>query len=382
MEKTKKGEHNMACHGKIARLPGPVRAQLNARLQREDDGKDILAWLNSLPEVKSVSDDQFQGRPVTPQNLSDWRRGRFQEWLARQDILAQAEEVAATQKELEAVSPAGSLADHLALVVAFRYAAILAGQGAALDEKALRELRALRPICQVAVKLRRSDHNAARLRIESQRWEVARQKELAAQEVARRFNERAQAALANRPTFRKPQLEVLKSGLDATLAGLDELEKLVGCKTFAAAGLKPSRPDLAPKPPCPAQKPRPPRQTEPSPPPPAANPAAASPPQPNPDPGPQAGLEEKPSAVPYPKLAAALSSKFSGEAKSKEGESKEAHLDTAPMPVSDSLAPPSGERASLPSVGSAKEGERGAFLRPGPVPRSAQSKEEIGSNRV
>ena len=313
----------MARNGKIARLPRAVRSQLNSRLQEGEQGKQIVQWLNSLPEVQAVLSESFSGHPVTEQNLSDWRLGRYQEWLARQDILAQAEEVAATQKELEAVSPAGSLADHLALVVAFRYAAILAGQGAALDEKALRELRALRPICQVAVKLRRSDHNAARLRIESQRWEVARQKELAAQEVARRFNERAQAALANRPTFRKPQLEVLKSGLDATLAGLDELEKLVGCKTFAAAGLKPSRPDLAPKPPCPAQKPRPPRQTEPSPPPPAANPAAASPPQPNPDPGPQAGLEEKPSAVPYPKLAAALPAKTSRDSESKPAESKE-----------------------------------------------------------
>ncbi|MGD1084241.1 MAG: hypothetical protein ABSA47_05735 [Verrucomicrobiota bacterium] len=300
----------MACYGKIARLPGAIRAQLNARLQRGDDGKNILAWLNSLPEVKSVLDAEFAGRPVTPQNLSDWRLGRFQEWLARQDILAQAEELAATRKDLDALCQGQSLADHLALVIAFRFAAILAGQGAELDEKSLRQLNALRPISQVVVNLRRGDHNAARLRIESQRWDLARQEALAAEEVSRKFNERMQIAIANRPSVKTPQAQALKGRLGDALSGLDELEKLLDCEGYATPrSKKSSRPNSPSKPPRPSNRPRKAPQTKPPPAPPTTAPAAASPAPPNPAPAPQAGPGEKPLAILYPKLAAVMSKK-------------------------------------------------------------------------
>src|ERR1044071_7918046 len=38
-----------------------------------------------LPEVKQSLDDHFAGRPVSKQNLSEWRSGGFSEWLDRQD---------------------------------------------------------------------------------------------------------------------------------------------------------------------------------------------------------------------------------------------------------------------------------------------------------
>ena len=165
----------MARIGKIARLPGDIRAQLNSRLQDGGEGRQIVHWLNSLPEVKEVVGQKFDGRAINEQNLSDWRQGGYEEWLAHQDMLAQAVELAAHRQELEAVAPGQSPADHLAAAISFRYGAILAAQGPELDEKSLTQLKALSRICQAVVKLRRSDHNAARLKIETERWERARE---------------------------------------------------------------------------------------------------------------------------------------------------------------------------------------------------------------
>jgi hypothetical protein len=80
----------MARIGKIARLPGAVRAQLNTRLQDGAEGKQIADWLNSLPEVKERLTEKFEGRPINEQNLTNWRQGGYKEWLAHQEILAQA----------------------------------------------------------------------------------------------------------------------------------------------------------------------------------------------------------------------------------------------------------------------------------------------------
>jgi hypothetical protein len=290
----------MACHGKIARLPGAIRAQLNARLQRGDDGKNILAWLNSLPEAKSVFDAEFVGRPVTEQNLSDWRLGRYQEWLAQQEVLAQARDMADSQKELETVTPGESFADHLAAAVAFRYAAILAAQGAELDEKALRQLRALRPICQAALGLCRTRQNAARLRIERERWDMTRQEDLAAQEVARKFNERMERAAANKTSVKRPELQALLGKWDSVLEGLASLEELYQVEDPATSRRKGSSPKSGPKPRRRNQRPR--RRARSGHPPasPTTQPAAASEVGPEPPASPQPVPREESSNPPPP----------------------------------------------------------------------------------
>jgi hypothetical protein len=72
----------MARIGKIARLPWAVRAQLNSRLQIGHQDGQILPWLNSLPEVREFLDEMADGRPLTGQDLTDWRLGGYQDWLA------------------------------------------------------------------------------------------------------------------------------------------------------------------------------------------------------------------------------------------------------------------------------------------------------------
>jgi hypothetical protein len=82
--------------------------------------------LNELPEVKETMTRQFGGRPVNEQNLSEWKSRGHREWLARQEALTHARELAADAQELTEVTD-GRLTDHLATVLAARYAAALGG---------------------------------------------------------------------------------------------------------------------------------------------------------------------------------------------------------------------------------------------------------------
>ena len=59
--------------GKIARLPRLIREQLNRRLEDGEPGVEALAWLNALPEVLTVLEKDFAGRPISVQNLSEWK---------------------------------------------------------------------------------------------------------------------------------------------------------------------------------------------------------------------------------------------------------------------------------------------------------------------
>ena len=69
-----------ARNGKIARLPLALREEVNRRLEEHQSGPKILAWLNAEPVVKDMVDREFGGKPISRQNLSQWRRDGFQEW--------------------------------------------------------------------------------------------------------------------------------------------------------------------------------------------------------------------------------------------------------------------------------------------------------------
>jgi hypothetical protein len=40
--------------GKIGRLPKAVREQVNRRLEKGENGRTLVAWLNALPEVQAA----------------------------------------------------------------------------------------------------------------------------------------------------------------------------------------------------------------------------------------------------------------------------------------------------------------------------------------
>jgi len=85
-------------------LPHRIRQALNERLQDGQTGKDVLPWLNGLPEVKKRLKERKFG-DINDQNLSEWRSAGYKEFRdsqghypAHEEILSELEKV---QTQLE-----------------------------------------------------------------------------------------------------------------------------------------------------------------------------------------------------------------------------------------------------------------------------------------
>jgi hypothetical protein len=160
---------NVTRNGKIARLPKTIRDELNRRLADGERGTELVAWLNGLPEVQRIIAEQFGGRPMRPQNLSEWKHGGYKDWQNAQEAMELVRQLPADGRALK--GPDGELfSDILATWLTARYAALahqLAKNGE-LDWKRLREL------CSDVSTLRRGDHSAQRLKLEQSKLEHAR----------------------------------------------------------------------------------------------------------------------------------------------------------------------------------------------------------------
>src|SRR6266436_7756942 len=163
---------NLTRNGKIARLPLAVREELNRRLDEGEQGKKLVAWLNELPAVQAIVATEFGGKPIREQNLSEWKRRGYRDWLAKQEALEIAERLREDAKEWSAEGrPA--LTDTLAFWLVARYA--LATRRVA--ETGGREgWRLLREMCGDIVELRKGDHTAERLQIERERLQLEKDK--------------------------------------------------------------------------------------------------------------------------------------------------------------------------------------------------------------
>jgi hypothetical protein len=71
--------------GKIARMPAAIRAEVCARLHDGQTAPKIIAWLHTLPEVLTVLDEHFHEQPLNEQNITEWRQGGYQDWLAKRE---------------------------------------------------------------------------------------------------------------------------------------------------------------------------------------------------------------------------------------------------------------------------------------------------------
>jgi hypothetical protein len=172
---------NTTRHGKIARLPKAVRAELNRRIENGEPGKQLVVWLNALPEVQAVVAAEFGGKPVREQNLSEWKQGGYRDWVAQQEALELAERLGEDAAELGAADRP-PLTDTLALWLAARYAVATRQVSAAEGAEGWRRLR---EFCADIVELRRGDHSGARLKLERERLE--REREKTEEEVVAQF---------------------------------------------------------------------------------------------------------------------------------------------------------------------------------------------------
>jgi len=153
--------------GKIASLSHPIQDQVNRRLEKDEDARTLLAWLNALPEVRAVLEADFEGLAVTPQNLSEYKNRGFVDWQQRQQALEFAANLNADDSELQKVLPS-DLAEKLSRWVSVRYAAATRALSTS-DPDLGEELRHLRNFCLLILALRRGELNAGRLALEQQR---------------------------------------------------------------------------------------------------------------------------------------------------------------------------------------------------------------------
>ena len=156
---------NPTRNGKIARLPRSLREELNQRLHDGEQGKTLVAWLNSLPKVQSMTAGHFGGRPVREQNLTEWKQGGYQDWLALQEACNATARLA--DEAGGACDPSSPpLTDTLSQWLAVRYAmATRHLEGTDGPD----HLLLLHRFCGDIVQLRRGDHNAQRLELDRAR---------------------------------------------------------------------------------------------------------------------------------------------------------------------------------------------------------------------
>src|SRR5580700_6949622 len=107
----------MTRNGKIARLPAGIREELNQRLFNGEQGKHLVEWLNGLPKVQTVMQAAFEGRPITEDNLSEWKLGGYLAWEGGQRLAEKLRGVLEGTDALQQVAKDG-LTDRMALILA------------------------------------------------------------------------------------------------------------------------------------------------------------------------------------------------------------------------------------------------------------------------
>src|ERR1044071_2309812 len=72
---------------KISKVPRHLRDEFNRRLDDGEENKTLLDWLNGQPEVQAMLKQDFDGLPISKQNLNKWKKSGFRNWQLRQAAL-------------------------------------------------------------------------------------------------------------------------------------------------------------------------------------------------------------------------------------------------------------------------------------------------------
>ena len=170
-------------NGKIARLPKVIREQLNHRLENGWQGKKLVDWVNALPEVKEVLREEFHGRAISEQNLSQWRDGGYADWLRHQDTQGQIRWLVERSDDVDAAEGNEYLCERVARVAA----AELAEQMHQLNDVANPKERweRFREVCLELWRLRNGTHFGRRVDLGWDQWQRAVDQEEEALELER-----------------------------------------------------------------------------------------------------------------------------------------------------------------------------------------------------
>jgi hypothetical protein len=168
-------------NGKIATLPHIIIEELNCRLDAGQDGPALLDWLNTHPDVQQSLQEDWEGQPLTKQNLSQWRLGGYREWQLRQDLEEHAQELAEHHHDLDDDLDLQSLPGQLAAALATRYAALLNTWQGQPDADLADELRLLHSLNRDIALLQKTLHQSAqqlRQREEQEKEEAQQRKQI------------------------------------------------------------------------------------------------------------------------------------------------------------------------------------------------------------
>jgi len=174
-----------ARNGKIAKLPRPIRDKINRAFDAGQSAVYITEQLNKLPEVKAAMDAHFGGRPITPQNLGEWKAGGYRDWLARQELLRQKSELSADANDM--AETAKGLPDSLFGMVMLDYARLLKNADKDSPEEFEKKRKVLSNMLQDVVRIRRCDTQARGVEVQEERLE--RDREKTSEEIFLKFME-------------------------------------------------------------------------------------------------------------------------------------------------------------------------------------------------
>ncbi len=157
-------------NGKIARLPLETREQLNRRLDDGEQGKPLVEWLNSLPEVEAVVKAAFGGRAVSEQNLSEWRQGGYRDWQRQQERRELVRQWTEDAKDLEGTAGGVPFNSALSTILLAELAQAVRDVLEETTDAGIR-LERLQDVARRFAQLRREESNAERVQIARERWD-------------------------------------------------------------------------------------------------------------------------------------------------------------------------------------------------------------------
>jgi hypothetical protein len=160
--------------GKIARLPKPIREQINLRLENGETAAALVKWLNQLPEVQKLLTEQFAGQPIRPQNLSQWRNGGYLDWLRHQQLREQTRWTTEQSEDLHSDTDANtiSIAENVALIMSAELA--LHVQALLGIKNPKQRFRQFCLLSRELSRMRRDDQRACRTILRREQWQATR----------------------------------------------------------------------------------------------------------------------------------------------------------------------------------------------------------------
>ncbi|HLX73022.1 MAG TPA: hypothetical protein VKV04_25635 [Verrucomicrobiae bacterium] len=160
----------MRRNGKIAALSQMLREELNERLEAGEQGKDLVKWLNSLPEVKDRMRFCFRGKPITEQNLSQWKKGGYRDWQEKEERRHMLHRLREEFEEIEHIVDPEETQRHLSVMLTLELARAV--QEIKENTPDLKErLERLEPVIGKFAQLRREESNARRVEMQ---WKLHR----------------------------------------------------------------------------------------------------------------------------------------------------------------------------------------------------------------